>query len=221
VEAARKAWTSAAFQEFRTAAACAATLRSLLEARAPVDLIAFASRFPLDEMVHVELCSRVAAEFGGPVGLTYDPGDLAVDFGVADPLLRAAHEVVAYFCVGEALSIPLLHGTWKAATHPLTRAVLERIVRDEADHGQFGWAFLDWAAPHLTDADRAALGVTADRAVAGVRRNWDAVRAQAPVAGHTSDLGWMGSEAYLTLAQRSLERLVLAPLQERGIAVGG
>src|SRR5262245_38467559 len=59
VVAARKAWTSAAFQEHRTGAACASTLRALIEARAPIDLIALAARFPLDEMVHVELCARL------------------------------------------------------------------------------------------------------------------------------------------------------------------
>src|SRR5262249_35802234 len=56
--AARSAWTGAAFQEHRTAAACASTLRALVEACAPLDLIAAFSRFPLDEIVHVELCAR-------------------------------------------------------------------------------------------------------------------------------------------------------------------
>ena len=65
VLAARKAWTGAAYQEHRTGVACAATLRALIEARAPINLVGVASRFPLDEMVHVELCSRMAMECGG------------------------------------------------------------------------------------------------------------------------------------------------------------
>src|ERR1700723_2301367 len=60
----RKAWTSAAFQEHRTGIACVATLRALMECRAPIDLVGMASRFPLDEMVHVELCARMAMELG-------------------------------------------------------------------------------------------------------------------------------------------------------------
>src|SRR6185503_2644372 len=56
VVAARRAWTGAAFQEHRTAIFCSAALRALVEVRAPLDLIAMASRFPLDELVHVELC---------------------------------------------------------------------------------------------------------------------------------------------------------------------
>ena len=34
-----KSWTGAAFQEHRTGAACAETLRCLIEARAPLDLV--------------------------------------------------------------------------------------------------------------------------------------------------------------------------------------
>src|SRR5262245_60251481 len=64
VEAGRRTWTEAAFQEHRTGAACAATLKALIAARAPLDLIGMATRFPLDEMVHVEMCARLAMELG-------------------------------------------------------------------------------------------------------------------------------------------------------------
>lgn len=219
-DSARRAWTSAAFQEHRTGAACAATLRSLIEARAPLDLVALASRFPLDEMVHVELCARVAAEYGGGAALEYDPEQIVAEIGQgAEPLLRAAHQVVAYFCVGEALSIPLLHGTWKACAHPLTRAVLRRIVEDEADHGTFGWAFLDWAAPHLTGDDRDALRETALRAIDGVLANWAAIEGRPADPHHVADLGWMASDVYLATARAALEKQVRAPLRARGIAV--
>lgn len=221
LEAAQRSWTGAAFQEFRTGAACAATLRSLIEARAPLDLIALASRFPLDEMVHVELCSRMAMELGGAPPLHYDPEGMVARFGEGcEPLLKASHQVVAFFCVGEALSIPLLHGTWKACSHPLTRAVLKRIVQDEADHGTFGWAFLDWALPHLEPHEIEALGVTADKAIAGVLANWEAIRNRPRGTDQqVHDLGWMQTDAYLELAEASLKRFVLAPLKERGIPV--
>src|SRR6185436_18159651 len=77
--AARSAWTLAAFQEHRTGVACAATLRALIEARAPLDLIAVASRFALDEMVHVELCARMAMELGGGTEVQHEPGALILE----------------------------------------------------------------------------------------------------------------------------------------------
>lgn len=219
--AARRAWTLAAFQEHRTGAACAATLRSLIECRAPLDLVALATRFALDEMVHVELCSRLASEFGGGITILHDPATIVSPVGEGEaPLMRACHQVVSFFCVGEALSIPLLQGTAKAATHPLTRGVLQRIVADEADHGMFGWTFLDWVGPHLEQADRDSLGAAADAAIRGVVHSWDAIRARPPgSADQIGDLGWMQTDAYLALAQRSLQRQVIAPLRKRGIPI--
>jgi hypothetical protein len=221
VIAARKSWTGAAFQEHRTGAACAETLRCLIEARAPLDLIAVASRFPLDEMVHVELCARMAMELGGGTEIIHDPDEMIMRANQAlPPLLRAAELVVYNFCVGEALSIPMIHGTWQASVHPLPRAILGRIVKDEAAHGVFGFTFLDWAGPMLGDADRAHLARTARLAIEGIHRLWDDI-AQRPRGpdGAVHALGWMQTDAYLALAERSLESRVVAPLRERGIAV--
>lgn len=219
--AARRSWTGAAFQEYRTAAACCATLRALIEARAPLDLIAGFSRFPLDEIVHVELCARMAMELGGGTELWHQPSALCADADPAlPPLLAACELVVRNFCVGEALSIPLLHGTWVRARHPLPRAVLSRIVRDEAAHGVFGWTFLDWALPLVPPEGLVLIERTAAAAVAQVQKQWAELDRQprAPeAAGHT--LGWLGSDEYLRLARRSLRRKVLEPLAARGFHV--
>jgi hypothetical protein len=217
--AARRSWTSAAFQEHRTASACSATLRALVEARAPLDLIAGFARFPLDEIVHVELCARMAMELGGGTEVWHQPSTMVAD---ADPsldvLLRACELVTRNFCVGEALSIPLLHGTWVRATHPLPRAVLGRIVRDEAAHGVFGWIFLDWALPLLSPDGIELIRRTARAAIGEVKRLWDDIRSRPAgeqAAGHA--LGWMGSDEYLRLAEHSLRTRVLAPFAARGI----
>jgi hypothetical protein len=220
---ARKQWTGAAFQEHRTGIACASALRSLLECRAPLDLIAMASRFPLDEIVHVELCARMAMELGGGTEITHDPDEMIVDAPAElRPLMRAADKVVRYFCVGEALSIPLLRGTWKAARHPLPRAVLGRIVKDEAAHGVFGFAFLDWAIDDISTDERAHLGRAADRTIRAIQRQWKAVekgRSAAYDEKMGDALGWMQSDAYLELAKKSMEQRVRAPLREFDIPI--
>ena len=219
--AARSAWTSAAFQEHRTAAACASTLRALVEAGAPLDLIAVFARFPLDEIVHVELCARMAMALGGGSELRYADSAICADADPAlPPLLRAAELVTRNFCVGEALSIPLLHASWMRATHPLAHAVLGRIVRDEAAHGVVGWAFLDWALPQL-DADGVAfVRRTAEAAIGEIRGLWAhlARRPRSPASdGHP--LGWLGSDAYQVVAGRALRSRVVAPFAGRGIDV--
>ncbi|MDB4932877.1 MAG: hypothetical protein JWM10_5361 [Myxococcaceae bacterium] len=221
VAAGRRMWSQSAFQEYRTAVACSVTLKALLEARAPLDLVAMATRFPLDEVVHVELCARMAMELGGGVPIVHDPDALVAEARADyEPVLRCADLVVRFFCVGEALSIPMLRGTWHAATHPLPRGVLGLIVKDEAAHGSFGFTFLDWAMPLLAPGDELILAAAADATVRSVKRNWDDLRRR-PKAHHSeaNPLGWMQTDDYLKLAARSLERRVLAPLRARGIPV--
>ncbi|MGA9519882.1 MAG: hypothetical protein WBV82_00375 [Myxococcaceae bacterium] len=218
VLAARKAWTEAAVQEHRTALACSASLQALIAARAPLDLIGMACRFPLDEMVHVELCARLAGELGGGSAILHDPLAIVPPPTAGRAIAQASELVVRYFCVGEALSIPLLRGTWHAATHPLVKGVLGRIVKDEAAHGQFGWVFLDWALPQLESEERQILREAAGKTIEAVRDNWRHVGARGEEeASAIHALGWMRSREYLELAQRSLEREVLAPLRARGL----
>ncbi len=216
VRIARATWTEAAFQEHRTGAACAATLQALITARAPVDLVAMASRFALDEMVHVELCARLASMLGGGAPLQYDPKEIIVLPDPAlSPKLAAAELVVRNFCVGEALSVPVLRGSWHAARQPLIRAVLARIVKDEAAHGAFGWLFLDWAEDALTAGELAHLARQAALTVDAVLERWAAIRVRDE--DDEQRLGWMESKSYLALARQSLQKSVLEPLAARGI----
>jgi hypothetical protein len=219
--AARRAWTGAAYQEHRTALACAMQLRALIEARAPVDLIAVASRFPLDEMVHVELSARMAMEFGGGTEIIYDPKATVLPPNRdASPLMQAAECAVRFFCVGEALSIPLLRATWHIAEHPLPKAVMGRIVKDEAAHGMFGFTFLDWAGAQLSTDDRAELGKQADLAIRFLYGQWREVHGNRRQQLHEGDvLGWMRTDDYLGRARRAMQTQVIAPLEARGIPI--
>ncbi len=216
LEDARRHWTLAAFQEQRTAAACAETIRALLACRAPLDLVAVATRFPLDEVVHVELCARVAEELGGGTPIKFDPRRLAPAPDRDDPaIVQAAEMIVAAFCVGEAFSVPVLHGTWHAARHPLLHGVLGIIVRDEAAHGAFGWTFLDWAGDALA-AYRDRLALIARLAIEEFIADHRGI-ARLPETDIGGDLGWMEPIAYLTLSRRSMAEKVIRPLQQRGI----
>jgi hypothetical protein len=218
---ARLAWTCAAYQEHRTGVGVTEALRLLMQAQAPLDLVALGARFPLDETVHVELCARMAMEAGGGTDIVYDPATMILGATFPGrPLLQAAELMVRFFCVGEALSIPLLRGTWKAARHPLAKAVLGRIVKDEAAHGTFGYMFLDWAEPQLSQADRQLLGEAADLAIDAVLAQWDELRRRPKSDWHEGNaLAWMATDPYLELAARSMNENVLNPLRERGIPV--
>ena len=166
----------------------------------------------------------MAMELGGAVPVYMDPDNMIVKPIDEAAVLRCSDLVVRFFCVGEALSIPMLRGTWKAAIHPLSKAVLGRIVKDEAAHGSFGWVYLDWALPLLDEEEgpraREILAKAADETIERVKSNWEHIRKQPSGPDNAIHaLGWLATDAYLALAKLSLERNVLRPLRARGIPI--
>jgi hypothetical protein len=165
------------------------------------------------------MCARLAMELGGGTEIRYEPLDVVSDAPDAPPVLRAADLVVRFFCVGEALSIPLLRGAQRAARHALPKAVLARIVKDEAAHGVFGFTFLDAMQDRFGDEERRFLGAAADRAIAGTKRSWAEIAKQPRATATDDGIAWMQTDAYLDAAHRSMARHVVAPLRARGIPI--
>lgn len=209
---ARAVWTRTAFSEYASAAAFAEIAAALLAAGAPIDLIAAAGDFVVDEIVHAELAARLAAALGGAVELEVDLGRLVRPPTAGAPLLDAAELVVRTSCVGESLTVPMLKVARAVAGSPLIEAALTAIAGDESSHAQFGWWFLDWAAPRLDDAARAHLGAAAG----------GAIRAFAPLLGGEcaiSGFGVVACDRYDPAFAAAIARAVVEPLAERGIAV--
>src|SRR5262245_27387854 len=110
-DAARAVWTQTAFSEYASAAAFAEIAAAFLAAGAPIDLVAAAGDFVVDEIVHTEVAARLAQALGGAVRLDVDLTRLVRPSSAPDPLLRAAELVVRTSSVGEALTVPLLKVT--------------------------------------------------------------------------------------------------------------
>jgi len=228
VDRARVSWTEAAFNEYCTAAAMADMIAALLAAKAPIDLVCMAADFVTDEMLHVELTARIAMELGG--GAPYE-----IDFSALSPqpdprltpLQQANELVVRVCCVGEAFSVPMLGGCRKSATHPLTHAVLDKIVRDEAPHGRFGWLYLDWIAEDLDDAERERLAAIALQTLWQFQPYWQRLRSKVTngvttegfLLSHVRELGWMEAQAYRVAAIDAVRGNIVVNLRKYGIPV--
>ena len=101
-------------------------------------MIAAAGDFVGDEMFHAELASRVAMALGGGVSLQVEFDRLARPSSQQTPLMRAAELIVRTCCVGEALTVPVLNQSRRAAGSATVQAVITRILRDEAQHAELG-----------------------------------------------------------------------------------
>lgn len=226
VDRARISWTEAAFNEYCTASAFADLLGAMLAAKAPIDLIGMASDFVADEVLHVELTSRIAMELGGGAPYVIDFENLhrrpSPDLS---PLQRANELVVHVCCVGEAFSLPMLASAFGSATHPLTRAVLERIVKDEAPHGRLGWLYLEWASDRIDARERDRLADVAVETIALLAPLWqrlqsrveDGLTTEGYLLEHVRELGWTESSLYKERARKAIEDDVVAPLGRFGI----
>jgi hypothetical protein len=205
-------WTRTAFNEYASAAAFAEIATLLLACGAPIDLIAAAGDFVVDEIVHTEAAARLAAAFGGAVALEVDLGKLVRPPTAGEPLPRAAELIVRTSCVGEALTVPVLKVARDVADSPLVTAALARIVADESAHAQLGAWFLDWADPHLDEAARAHLGRIAGRAL----------RDLAPSGASSScgrGLGRIDCATFATTLAAGTARHVVRPLAARSIEI--
>ena len=228
VDRARISWTEAAYNEYCTAAAMSELLGALLAARAPIDLIGMASDIVADEILHIELTSRIAMELGGGAPYVIDFEHLNRRPDRDRPALERANELVVHVCcVGEAFSTPMLASAYKSATHPLTRAVLERIVKDEAPHGRFGWLYLEWAKDRIDATERARLAEVAVETIAQLAPLWmrlqsrvvDGITTEGYLLEHVRELGWTESSAYAERARAAIESDVVEPLARFGIDV--
>jgi hypothetical protein len=209
--AAREVWTRSAFSEYASGAAFAQIATHMLAARAPIDLIAAAGDFVADEMFHAELASKVAMSLGGALPLEVNFEKLVRPPEGDRALLRAAELVVRSCCVGESLTVPILKQSRRAAGSRTIEAVISRILRDEAQHSELGWWFLDWA--DLTDADRAYLATIAGSTI----RSFSVLFERECTANE--GLGALPCARFDGAFLDAVSHDVVAPLAKRGIIV--
>ncbi len=212
-EAGRRFWTLNAHSEHAAAAGCSAVLRALIEARAPLDLVAAESSFVLDEIAHTELSARIANALGGGVAVRYDAAALVAD-PPADlsPLGRAIDLAIGVHCISETFVLPLAREMVRHQPHAVMRAALRRIVKDEAAHARLGWILLDWADELVDEGTRRRIR---ERVGAAIARRQPLAHG-APRDDDGDPVGWLPAAVYAKMAPTVWRDEVCQPLRERG-----
>lgn len=219
---ARAAWTEGAFSEYASAAAFAALTAALLEAGAPIDLIAMAGDFVVDELAHAELNARLAMAVGGAAPHRVELERLAPVAAPGPAIARAAELAIRTCAIGENLSVPVLARAARGARQPAARAVLDRIVRDEGPHARLGAMVLAWAGDRLAP-HRAELSAAARAAIASYAPLWsdDTAPCRLDLRGAWTgaDLGLLDAVDHRRILRRALRTRVAPALAVAGIAI--
>jgi len=142
--AVRGEWLRRTQAEYRSSAITAQVGLWLLQLGAPPQLIRQGLRIVNDELRHAELSHRVYRSAGGTeiAPLAREAlGLRATNAGLERDLTRAITQI---YCLGETAAVRLFHRLREPCTVPVARAALDRVLRDEVRHRDFGWTTLEW-----------------------------------------------------------------------------
>jgi hypothetical protein len=138
-------WRNRIAAEYGSAAITQHFVLWLIQIGASPDLIADGLAIVTDELAHSQLSAAVYLAAGGTEAPALDRGTLALarraDVTLEVDVITAALQV---FCLNETVAVPLFSHLRAATTVSSARAALDRILRDEVRHRDFGWACLDW-----------------------------------------------------------------------------
>jgi hypothetical protein len=149
-------WTALGLMEHASVAAFARFMLELMAVGAPAELVSSAQRALGDEIEHARLCFGLASAYAAR---ELGPGTLSTQGVLSDTSLTATVRATIHeACVGETLAAVEALEALAGATDPAVRGVLEKVVRDESEHAELGWRFLQWvlvdAGPELREAAR-------------------------------------------------------------------
>ncbi|HUS30704.1 MAG TPA: ferritin-like domain-containing protein [Kofleriaceae bacterium] len=140
----REEWRARIAAEYTSAAITQTLVLWLIQAGAPPDLIDAGLVIVGDELVHSRMSHEVYVAAGG----TAPPAITREQLGLSRTSQPLEHDIllaaVRVFCLGETVAVPLFSHLREPCTQPLARAALDRILRDEVRHRDFGWDLLDW-----------------------------------------------------------------------------
>jgi hypothetical protein len=140
----RQEWRARIAAEYTSAAITQQLVLWLIQAGAPPDLIDAGLAIVGDELVHSRMSHEVYTEAGGSEPPEIDRTQLGIARSHDVLELDILRTAVRVFCLGETVAVPLFRHLRERCTEAPARAALDRILRDEVRHRDFGWDLLDW-----------------------------------------------------------------------------
>lgn len=117
----------------------------LLQLTAPFELVRMGLGIVEDELVHAELSRAVHLAAGGSGLARLERDRLGLKLRPGEPLeLAVARVALDSFCLGETVAVRLFSRLRQLCTEPVALSALDRILRDEVRHRDFGWTLLEW-----------------------------------------------------------------------------
>lgn len=217
---ARQEWGRRVAAEYRSAAIAANVLHASIRAGLPRSVLDTATRIVRDELDHAELSHAALVAIGGAAdAIDLDAGGLAPPAADDGWLAGLVDEVLRAFCLGETFAVPLFAAMRPRTTEPTCREALDRILRDEAVHRQFGWDALDALLVLDADGVRARAADRLPGLLAGFRAAYADVPPGPPLSDAERAAGLLSAAEYHDIHDRCLADDIRPRLARRGLPV--
>ena len=202
-------WLRRGEAEYRSAAVTQHLTLWLIQIGASPDLIHDGLRIVKDELAHASLSHRAYVAAGGVGKPTLARETLSLGHRDGEPLERDVLRVcVDVYCLGETVAVRLFKELRERCTVAPARRALDRVLKDEVRHRDFGWALLGWL---LETPDGEALRSLAREELPAsllrLRRMYapDDLREE-PLSAVESTWGLMPAARYAALLEKTIER---------------
>ncbi len=210
-------WKNRVTAEYSSAAVTAQVLHALIQCGMPDALCRTAIRIVGDELDHAQLSHDTLLALGGedtPAVLDANALALRADQG---PFAFLVDTIGRSFMLGETFAVPLFAAMREGTTHPVARATLDRVLRDEAVHRAFGWDALDALIEHDPDGVRARITAALPGWLRGFRDGYGTLRPQDPLTEEERAAGLLPIERYVAVHHGCLATEIGPWLARRGI----
>jgi hypothetical protein len=182
---------------------------------APRELIDDALRIVADELDHAELSALVCEQAGAHAPPAIVQNELQLPSPPGSLEERTLWATLEVFCLGETVAVPLFTELRRECTVPVARKALDRILKDEVRHKQFGWDLLDYLcerSPTLIDSARRFL----PGALRHLEQRYGSVKGS-EISPAERAWGLMPPDDYRTILQTTLLKEYEPRFRERGL----
>jgi hypothetical protein len=209
-DAVRAEWLRRVQAEYRSAAITTHLTLWLIQLGASPDLLDAGLRIVKDELAHARLSYRVFTAAGGEGMPALAQETLALRRPEQEPLLLSIARLgVEVFCLGETVAVPLFKVLRDGCTQPAARRALDRILRDEVRHRDFGWTLFDWLSdlPERA-AVHACVRAELPRMLGRLRKSYAPAESARRTTISAADRAWglMPAARYAEILARAVER---------------
>jgi len=222
-ERVRREWLRRVEAEYRSAAITQELVLWLIQIGASPDLIRDGLRIVSDELRHAELSSIVYRQGGGQEPPQIVRESLSLPRRTSEPLEHdVARTAVEVFCLSETLAVRLFKELRSGCRVVQAKRALDRILRDEVRHRDFGWALFGWLRSLGGGEALVALAQRELPAMLGrLRASYAPAAARSELEIRDSDRVWglMPTARYAAILEQSFERDYLPRFARLGIDV--